>query len=127
VETVINESKNSSSESKKSMAIYVLINAASELKASVRGLDNMCKTYNGYPTTVAALDGILKDYVIVTYSSLMEAIPPDKLTKSLRESITYGGVVVYNGIDGIHIPNVSAGLINRPKSSNNDEEDGTLP
>ncbi len=107
VETVINESKHSQSESKKSMATYVLINAASELKASVRGLDSLCKTYANYPTTVAALDGVLKDYVIVTYSSLMEAIPKDKLTKELRESITYGGAVVYNGEDGIHIPNVS--------------------
>lgn len=127
VETVINESK-------KSMATYVLINAASELKASVKGLDNMCKTYANFPTTVAALDGILKDYVIVTYSSLMEAIPEDKLTKDLRESITYGGVVVYNGKDGMHIPNVSAELVRGQRTTSRnavdpaaDDEDEKLP
>lgn len=127
VETVINESK-------KSMATYVLINAASELKASVKGLDNMCKTYANFPTTVAALDGILKDYVIVTYSSLMEAIPEDKLTKDLQESITYGGVVVYNGKDGMHIPNVSAELVRGQRTTSRnavdpaaDDEDEKLP
>jgi len=114
IETVINELKHSPSETKKAMATYVLINAATELKASVKGLDNLCKTYINYPTTVAALDGILKDYVIVTYSSLMEAIPNDKLTRDLRESITYNGSVVYNGEDGIHIPEVSANLIKQP-------------
>lgn len=129
VETVINESKHSSSEAKKSVATYVLINAATELKASVKGLDNMCKTYANFPTTVASLDGILKDYVIVTYSSLMGAIPSDKLTEDLRESITYGGVVLYYGKDGMHIPNVSAELVqgqrtvsrNSVDSQDNDE------
>ena len=111
IETIINESKVSHPESKKSMAIYVLINAASELKASIRGLDNLCKTYAKFPTAVAAIDGILKDYVIVTYSSLLEAIPADKLTKDLKESITYGGIIVYNGKNGIHIPEVSPALI----------------
>jgi hypothetical protein len=134
VETVINERSIQLANQKKSMATYVLINAASELKASVKGLDNMCKTYANFPTTVAALDGILKDYVIVTYSSLMEAIPEDKLTKDLRESITYGGVVVYNGKDGMHIPNVSAELVRGQRTiSRNaveppaDDEDEKLP
>jgi hypothetical protein len=118
IETVIEASNHSNASSnhsnaasQKSLTTYVLINAAFELKASVRGLDNMCKTYANYPTTVAAFDGILKDYVIVTYSSLMEAIPEKKLTKELRESITYSGVVVYNGKDGMHIPAVSPALV----------------
>lgn len=119
VETIINESKHSSSDSKKSMAIYVLINAASELKASVRGLDSMCKTYTGFPTTIASLDGVLKDYVIVTYSSLMEAIPKDKLTQELRESITYCNKVVYKGEDGMHIPDVSPNLISQATTHDN--------
>lgn len=101
VGTVIDEAKHSSDISKKSMAIYVLINSASELKASIKGLNNMCKTYADFPTTIAELDGILKDYIIVTYSSLIEAIPESKLTKDLRESIIYGGVVVYHGKDGV--------------------------
>ena len=97
IEVIMNDLKHSTQESKKSMTVYILINAASELKASIRGLDNLCKTYAGFPTTVAAIDGIIKDYVIVTYSSLLEVIPEDKLTKDLHESITYGGVIVYKG------------------------------
>jgi hypothetical protein len=122
VETVINESKHSNTESKKSMAIYVLINAATELKNSVRGLENLTKTYAAYPTTTAEIDGILKDYVIVTYSSLMDSIPKDKLTKDLRESITFCGVVVYNGIDGLRVPLVSNNLVNRGKPDDADAD-----
>ncbi len=126
VETIINESKHSPSDSKKSMAIYVLINAASELKSSIRGLDNMCKTYAGYPTTIASLDGVLHDYVLVTYSSLLEAIPHNKLTPELRESITYCGKIVYKGTDGLHIPNVSTNLINQSNSADTaDSADAT--
>lgn len=117
VETVINESKIASSDVKKSLAIYVLINAATELKASIRGLDNLAKTYVGYPTTLASLEGILRDYVIVTYSSLLDAIPESKLTKELRESITYAGIIVYNGKDGIHVPNMSPNLHSQGRGS----------
>lgn len=99
VETIINELKHSNNEQKKSLAIYVLINAACELKGSIRGLDNMCKTYAGYPTTVASIDGVLKDYVLVTYSSILEVIPMEKMITmpELCESITYCGKIVYKG------------------------------
>ena len=107
VENVINESRQPAP--KQLMAVYVLVNTATELKASVRGLDNLCKTYAHYPTTVAAIDGILKDYVIVTYSSIIDAIPEEKLTKDLRESVSYGGNIIYKGIDGL--PTMSIGDI----------------
>ena len=100
VENVINESHNQS-QPKQTMAIYILVNTATELKASIRGLDNLCKTYAYYPTTIAAIDGILKDYVIVTYSSIIDSIPVDKLTKDLRESVSYNGNIIYKGIDEV--------------------------
>ncbi len=100
-ETVITELKIAVDETKKAKAIYVLINTATELKTSIKGLDNLAKTYSNFPTTLASLEGILRDYVIVTYTALLDAIPEDRLTKSLRESITYGNVVVYNGKDSI--------------------------
>lgn len=109
-ETIINESKYSTSEAKKHMANYVINNIAVELRASIRGLENMHKTYAHYPTTTAAIDGILKDYVIVTYSSLLEAIPKDKIAKELKESITFMGIVVYRGEEGIHSPAVGPSL-----------------
>ena len=107
VENVINETKQPAP--KQTMAVYVLVNTATELKASVRGLDNLCKTYAHYPTTVAAIDGILKDYVIVTYSSIIDAIPDEKLTKELRESVSYSGNIIYKGVDGL--PTMSIGDI----------------
>ncbi len=124
VETIINETKMSPSDSKKSMATYVLINAATELKSSVQGLSNMCKTYAKYPTAVASLDGILKDYIIVTYSSLIEAIPEDKLPKNLRESIIYGGVTVYKGKDGMRTPHVFPELLKSKDDADTADDDG---
>lgn len=107
IETVVDESKYSISESKRIMAMRALINAASELKSSIRGLDNMRKTYAGYPATIASLDGILKDYVMVTYSLLLEAIPKNKLTPELRETITYCNNVIYRGEDDYHINSIA--------------------
>ncbi len=109
VENIINESKmqnHTSAPTRQPLAVYVLVNTATELKASVKGLDNLCKTYVHFPTTVAAIDGILKDYVIVTYSSIIDAIPEEKLTKELRESVSYGGNIIYKGIDGVPIMSI---------------------
>ena len=99
VETVINEAITGKNETRKSQAIYVLINAATELRASIRGLDALSKTYVGYPTTVAALEGILRDYVIVTYSLLVEAIPESRRPKEFKESIMYTGQIIIKGQD----------------------------
>lgn len=99
VETVINESITCKNETRKSQAIYVLINAATELRASIKGLDALSKTYTGYPTTVAALEGILRDYVIVTYSLLVEAIPEQRKPKEFKESIMYTGQIIIKGQD----------------------------
>ena len=97
VETVINEAKTAKNETRKSQAIYVLINAATELRASINGLDSLSKTYTGFPTTVAALEGILRDYVIVTYSLLIEAIPENRIPKEFKESIMYAGQIIVKG------------------------------
>lgn len=96
IDPIIRESQNNQNDAKKSMSIYVLINTATELKASIKGIENLSKTYVVYPTTVAALEGILRDYVIVTYSALIDAIPEQKLTNELRESIMYNNTIVYH-------------------------------
>lgn len=95
VETLISELA-TKDDNKKCLIVYVLINTATEIKTSIKGLECLSKTYVGFPTTLSSLDGILKDYVLVLYKSLLEAIPEDKLTKELRESITYSGEVVFN-------------------------------
>ena len=97
VETVINEVITCKNETRKSQAIYVLINAATELRASIKGLDSLSRTYVGFPTTVAALEGILRDYVIVTYSLLIEAIPELRQPKEFKESIMYAGQIILKG------------------------------
>jgi len=107
IETVISASKHSTDST---MINYVLLNSAKELRHSVKGLENLCKTYANCPATPAKIKGIIMDYVIVTYSSLMSCIPRDKLTPELRESITFNGVVVYEGEDGIHTFNISPKL-----------------
>lgn len=99
VETVINESRTAKNETRKSQAIYVLINAATELRASIKGLDALSRTYTGFPTTVAALEGILRDYVIVTYSLLIEAIPSNRIPREFKESIMYAGQIIVKGQD----------------------------
>lgn len=99
VETVINEVVTCKNETRKSQAIYVLINAATELRASIKGLDSLSKTYTGYPTTVAALEGILRDYVIVTYSLLIEAIPEARRPKEFKDTIMYAGQIIIKGQD----------------------------
>ena len=104
IETVINEYSNNQSKVRKTMALGVLVNAATELKSSVRGLDNLRKTYTNYPGTVAQLHGIMRDYVIVAYSTLMDIIPIEKLSDELRESITFDGKILYVGRGGLHVP-----------------------
>lgn len=104
VETVINEIRTAPNDTKKALALYVLINTASGIKESVKGLENMSKTYAAFPTTRAAIKGILCDYVVVTYSSILEVIPIDKLTKELKESIVFNGQVMYKGISGMYTP-----------------------
>jgi hypothetical protein len=122
VETVVGEYNNSPNKTRRAMAINVLMNTAVELKSSVRGLDNLRKTYMGYPSTVAHIHGIIRDYVIVTYATLLDVIPAKKLTDDLRESITFDAKIIYNGIDGMHIP-AKASNVDDDEDDNDDEKD----
>lgn len=93
--------KNNQSSPNPSHAIYILINVATELKTSIKGLDNLSKTYSTYPTTIASIEGIIRDYVLVTYTSVLNVIPKDKLTDDLRESIMYNGVIIYTALTNL--------------------------
>lgn len=99
VENIISEAKSCTNETRKSQAIYVLINAATELRASIQGLNALSKTYEGFQVTKAALEGILRDYVMVTYSLLVESIPENRRPKEFNQSIMYDGQVIIKGKD----------------------------
>ncbi len=101
VDILINETKLLKNDAKKSKIIYVMINIATDLKNSIKGLDNLSKTYAAYPSTTSAIEGILRDYVIVIYNALLENIPNDKLPENLKDSIIYAGAPLYDGINGI--------------------------
>ena len=88
-----------SNEIKKKKLIDVAINLAEKIKASFMGIENLSKTYVNYPKTISVLDGLIQDYAITTYKQLLEYIPKDKLSKDLRENVTYNGVLVYQGYD----------------------------
>jgi hypothetical protein len=97
VEVLINDTKTAKNDIKKSSNIYVMINIASNIKNSIKGLDNLAKTYNNYPSTTSAIEGIVKDYVIVIYNSLIDNIPKDKLLKELSDPILFMGNTIYEG------------------------------
>jgi hypothetical protein len=108
VDILINEMKRSKDEVKKSKLTYVMINVAIDIKNSIKGLDFLSKSYTDFPSTTAAIEGIIRDYVIVIYNSLLENIPKDKLTDQLKEPIIYMGAPLYelSGTDTSRLENL---------------------
>ena len=95
VEVLINDTKSAKNDVKKANNIYVMINIASNIKNSIKGLDNLAKTYNNYPSTTSSIEGIVKDYVIVIYNSLIDNIPSEKMPRDLLEQILFMGNTIY--------------------------------
>jgi hypothetical protein len=87
----------SSNEKKHTNALYFIINIALELKNSIKGLENLTKTYVHYPTTITDIVGLVKDFIIVRYRILLNIIPQEKISKELKESITFRGESVFQG------------------------------
>jgi hypothetical protein len=112
VETIINESKLTYKNANLSIItreylysrqVYGMITAAVELKSSIKGIDCLTKTYAGFPATTASLEGIVRDYIVVIYSLLLDAIPDDKKPKDLLEDIIYDGQTVFRGNEQLNI------------------------
>jgi hypothetical protein len=82
--------------------VDVLIIAAQELRRSIIGLDNLIKTYKDYPVTIAKIEGLVKDYIIVTYNNILKAVPNHPA--ELNEVITFQGV----NLAGILTPTAQA-------------------
>jgi hypothetical protein len=82
---------------KLSKCYYHAVQLAETIKHSVEGINNLAKTYRDYPKTAAELEGIIHDYAVVIYSDLLKAIPANQLSKDLKDSILYDGIVIYQG------------------------------
>jgi len=76
--------------------ITIAINLAENLKTSISGIENLSKTYSQYPKTVSVLEGIIYDIAIITYTQLIDNIPMDKLTKTLKENVLYNSNIIYD-------------------------------
>jgi hypothetical protein len=98
VDVLINDTKTVKNDIRRINNIYVMINIASNIKNSIKGLDNLAKTYNNYPSTTSAIEGIVKDYVIVIYNSLIDNIPLEKTPKELLDNILFMGYTIYEDI-----------------------------
>lgn len=98
-EQLISDICNGKDEVKKNRLIEIAVTLAERIKCSVIGIENLSKTYSPYPKTVAELDGLIQDFLIITYRHLMHVLPNDKLTKILRENVVYHGVLYYIGLD----------------------------
>ena len=107
VDVLINDTKNVKNDIKRINNVYVMINIASNIKNSIKGLDNLAKTYNNYPSTTSAIEGIVKDYVVVIYNSLIDNIPLEKIPKDLLDNILFMGYNIFGGSieDQINIEN----------------------
>jgi hypothetical protein len=83
----------------KKTTITILITAGIELKNSIVGLDNLAKTYALFPTTLAAIEGILRDYILNTYNTILNNIPEEQYPKEFNTSIVFQNTIIRKGKD----------------------------
>lgn len=93
---VLDEYKNTASLEKSTAILYDLKNTALGIKDSMKGLDNLAKTYQQWPAIVAKLEGIIKDFIVVTYDAILRTMSgADMLTNELQENLIFCNVIVY--------------------------------
>ena len=96
LELLIQEYHETKLEERKYYIIYQMINTVKELRASINGLDNLSRTYDEYPETTAALEGIIRDYVIITITILLNIIPKEKWSSEFTEDIFYRNMIIFS-------------------------------
>lgn len=102
VEQLIGEIKGETQDTaRKNRLAYVAINLAEKIRSSIKGIECLSKTYTSYTKTTSTLEGIVQDFAIVTYKQLLDVIPVDKMTKVLRERVTYNDIILYDGATNI--------------------------
>lgn len=98
-DNLIKEYKNINDTNKKKYMLQTIINVASELKESVTGLNNLLETYQTSEKTVAEIDGIIKDYFIITYNALLESLQPAELSDALKKPVIFNNKVIITGTE----------------------------
>lgn len=91
--TIVTEYQTSAGEEKNSK-LYTLKTIADDLRSSVSGLHNLSVTYASYATVQGNLEGIVTDYIIVTYRLVISKM--ENVTDDLIKPIMYNGKIVYD-------------------------------
>ena len=98
-EQLISEISNTKSNVIRSSKISTATNLAEKIALSIKGLENLTITYKEFPKTKASLEGLVCDYAMITYKSLLSNIPHELHNDILCGDVKYLGKVVYRGID----------------------------
>lgn len=106
VDQLVSSIDNARDSKRKARKMQVAINMAVLIKSSISGIENLSKTYVTYPKTTAMLEGIVQDFAVVSYVCLLIAIPVNMYVRPLRESISYHGVILHQGLDGHPDPDI---------------------
>lgn len=129
VEQLTNDIRRMKDENKKIRKIHIAINLAEKIKLSVYGVENLAKTYAPYPKTTATLEGVIQDFAVVTYTQLLEVIPKERISKLLKENITYNGIILYLGMNSyLNSRNIVNDINNtyNISTSDNEEDDNEI-
>jgi hypothetical protein len=97
VDHLLDSLNNTQLPEKRNAIYHTIVECAKALKASIKGLEELSKTYKNYPKTTASLEGIVIDLAIVTYQQLLRVLSDSQLVKGLREDVIYNGSVLYKG------------------------------
>jgi hypothetical protein len=99
VEMLILDIQRTQDTTKQNKLIHVAINLAEKIKLSILGVENLSKTYAGFPKITAMLEGIIQDFAAVTYKQLLEIIPNNMLTRDISSNLTYHNNILYKGLE----------------------------
>jgi hypothetical protein len=79
-------------------SINVAVNIAEKIKGSIKGLENLSKTYSKYQKTMSSIEGIVQDYAIVIFKKILDVIPYRYINCKFRDRIMYYDIIMFNGI-----------------------------
>lgn len=86
-------------DTKRRKTLLIVRSFALVLKDSIRGIENLSKTYSQYPKTISILEGVIKDYLLFTYNQLIEVVPPELMVRELTVPITFNGLPITGKTD----------------------------
>ena len=75
--------------------IYQLQSLAEKIFISIKGIENLYKTYRDYPQIMARLEGIVQDIALLTYKQLLDNIPKDRHKGHIKSNLTFMGIIIH--------------------------------